>query len=83
MADVNRTLTFSIEELRLEGVAPFERYAIAEALEHQLGQLFAARGVPSGLSAGLVPTPAVVDPTGLGPAELGRSIAVALYEGWA
>ena len=83
MADVSRTVTLSIQELRLEGIAPFERFALADAMQQELGRLFTERGVPAGLSNAAPPMLGPVDSTGLNAAALGRSIAAALYEGWA
>ena len=75
-------ITLSIEELRLEGVPPHQRFAVAQALSQELGKLLTDRGLPTGLREGRSPVPPTVEPAGLGAADLGRSIASALYEGW-
>jgi hypothetical protein len=75
-------VTFTVEELRLEGVPAAHRFAVAEALRAELGRLISEQGVPPRLLAGAAPTVPVVNPTGLGPAEIGRSVAAAIYEGW-
>lgn len=82
MADVTRSVSLSIGELRLEGVPPHQRFAVAGVLERELARLFAERGVPARLTQGLPPAPAPVEAAGAGTADLGRSIAVAIYEGW-
>jgi hypothetical protein len=72
-----------IDELVLHGVAARDRHRAADAIERELAQLIAARGVPPSLAAGSVadaPAPAVVLPRGAGPDELGREVAVAIYQ---
>ena len=41
-----------IEELVLRGLAPADRYRIAEAVEGELTRLFAERGLPPGIETG-------------------------------
>lgn len=41
-----------IEELILHGFAPGDRHRISDAVEHELTQLFAERGVPPNFSEG-------------------------------
>lgn len=82
MEKVNQSVSLSIEELVLEGISPIERHTVAEAFQLELQQLLTERGVPPRLVMGMQPTPTVVNQGNLGPARLGRSIALALYEGW-
>lgn len=44
-----KNIKLHIEELVLHGFAPGDRYRIAEAVERELGQLFAERGAPQSL----------------------------------
>ncbi len=45
-------LELHIEELVLDGFAAADRYAVAEALEQELGRLLADQGVPEAWRAG-------------------------------
>ncbi len=47
-----KNIELHIEELVLHGFAQGDRYRIAEAVERELVQLFAERGVPRSLSKG-------------------------------
>jgi hypothetical protein len=82
MGGMSPRVTVTIDELSLSGVPPFQRFALAAALEAELARLLAERGAPPGLLAGAAPVPQPVDPTGLGPREMGRAVARSLYEGW-
>lgn len=44
-------LELRIDELVLHGFRPGDRYAIAEAVQRELGRLFTEAGVPPGLAA--------------------------------
>jgi hypothetical protein len=74
-----------IGELVLHGFAPGQRYAIADALAHELQRLLAERGVPSLLHADTALARLEAGrfaASGDGrPALLGIGIARALYEG--
>jgi hypothetical protein len=45
-------LELHIEELVLHGFASGDRYRIGDALEHELGRLFAEQGIPPSLTQG-------------------------------
>jgi len=47
-----QSLDLHIEELVLHGFAPGDRYAISEAVEHELVRLFIEQGVPPSLMNG-------------------------------
>ncbi|WP_342376207.1 hypothetical protein NVS55_33765 [Myxococcus stipitatus] len=77
-------LQLDIEELELEGLEPAGRFEFARGLESELARLVLDGGVPAGLLAGrgaLAPL-AVAPPPAAAPADLGRAVARALYEGW-
>jgi hypothetical protein len=73
----------TIDELVLHGVAPGDRYAIAEALQVELGRLLTDQGVPpgwtrEGATAKVDAGTATQNPGG---ANLGARAAQAIYRG--
>ncbi|AGC48169.1 hypothetical protein MYSTI_06896 [Myxococcus stipitatus DSM 14675] len=77
-------LRLDIEALELEGLEPAGRFEFARGMESELARLVLDGGVPSGLLAGrgaLAPLE-VAPPAAAAPADLGRAVARALYEGW-
>ena len=80
-------MTLQIEELVLHGLAPADRYRIADAFERELGRLLGDRGVPEewaveGRAAvGSVDGGSFQIPAGAGPEGVGAGIAEALYDG--
>lgn len=83
MAPVNLpAVRVHIQELELEGVDPAGRFELARGLEQELVRLFTDRGVPARLQAGEAGVPSGVAMHGLSPHDLGRAVALAMYEGW-
>jgi hypothetical protein len=75
------SVTVSIAELRLDGVEPAARFQVAAALEAELSRLL-AEGVPAGLLSGRSGTDLAVEAAPRAPADIGRTVARALYAGW-
>ncbi len=75
-------IAVSIGELQIEGLDPAGRFDLATGLQQELARLLAESGVPRGLLAAEAGCPACVDCGRFAPAELGRALARALYEGW-
>jgi hypothetical protein len=72
-----------IDELVVDGVAASERHVVARALERELHQLVAVRGVPTGLAnvheLALIEVDNVGIAAGDGPASIGMKAGRALY----
>lgn len=74
-----------IEELVLHGVAPGDRYRVAEAIEGELARLFQEQGIPPGLTGG--GSGASLDggsfgvAPGAGPRRTGAQAGRAIYRG--
>lgn len=75
-------VTLGIAELELDGIDPAGRFDVARGLEQELTRLLAEQGVPRGLLSGDAGRPPLVHGAGLSPADLGRAVARAMYEGW-
>ena len=71
-----------IDELVLHGFAPRERYAIAEAVQRELTQLFTERGIPNAPCTQdvLRAAPIKLEANAL-PERTGAAIARAIYRG--
>jgi hypothetical protein len=83
---VKSSIDLHIQELILHGVAPADRYTIAEAVERELARLLDGQGVASSLQSAKV-TEEIRGPTfnarsdAKSPA-IGQQIAQAIYQGF-
>ena len=75
-------VTLGIGELEIEGIDPGSRFDVARGLELELTKLLTEKGIPQGLLSGDAGRTPVVRSAGLAPADLGRAVARAMYEGW-
>jgi hypothetical protein len=75
-------IAVNIGELQIEGLDAAGRFDVARGLQQELARLLAETGVPRGLLAGEAGRPATLDSGAVAPADLGRALARALYEGW-
>jgi hypothetical protein len=74
-----------IDELRLHGFAPSDRYSIADAVERELGRLLETEGLPPGFAGGIaldrIDAGSIQLAGASKPAEIGARIARAIYGG--
>jgi hypothetical protein len=80
------SIELHIEELVLQGFAPGDRYAIGDAVEHDLARLLGERGVPISLRSARA-TDEIRGATfnaahNAEPSAIGRQIAQAVYQGF-
>jgi hypothetical protein len=75
-----REIDVHIEELVLHGFAPGGRWQIGDALEHELRQLLAEKGLPAAWRT----NPETLNASAIrltGSAETGKQLAGAIYQG--
>jgi len=80
---MNGDFVLEIDELVVDGVAASERHLVARALERELRQLVAVRGIPAGLTSvhelALIEVGNVGIAAGDGPTSIGVKAGRALY----
>jgi hypothetical protein len=80
-----REIEVRIDELVLHGVAFADRYAVADAVQHELAQLLAERGLPQRLTGGAeteaIDAGSFVRGPLATPVSIGGDVARAVYGG--